>query len=166
MRKWCGNNGEEKGGQKEYSNLVFLISGKGLSNGWLRRPTMTTHDVSQLHKLSPIYYCLVYFEKKLKKTFLKKVEPQDLFPVPIGFYLYLWYLCCCPSSTPHYSSTSSHHLISWPTPSTRSHKYLPKDVFRLLRTKWSPIESLLTRGGHRIFKAREHGTAEDSWSYN
>ena len=32
-----------------------------------------------------IYYCLVYFEKKLRKTFLKKVEPRDLFPVPILF---------------------------------------------------------------------------------
>ena len=32
-----------------------------------------------------IYYCLAYFEKKLRKTFLKKVEPRDLFPVAILF---------------------------------------------------------------------------------
>lgn len=45
----------------------------------------------------PTYYLssiivLFIFRRSRRKRFLKKVDPRDLFPVPIRFYLYLWYL--------------------------------------------------------------------------
>lgn len=45
----------------------------------------------------PTYYLssiivLFILRRSRRKRFLKKVDPRDLFPVPIRFYLYLWYL--------------------------------------------------------------------------